>query len=66
MTTLVDPAQLGDVRGLSRARWLRLPLPKVLRGKFSLVAGIVLLAAIAVLCLGAPLFTSASPLTSTR
>jgi peptide/nickel transport system permease protein len=61
MTTLVDPAQLG-VRDLSRARWLRLPLPKVLRGKFSLVAGIVLLLAIAVLCLGAPLFTSSSPL----
>ncbi|GAB2571426.1 ABC transporter permease [Microlunatus antarcticus] len=62
MTTLVDPAQLGSVRSLGRARWLRLPLPKVLRGKFSLIAGLVLLAAIAVLCLGAPLFTSASPL----
>ena len=62
MTTLIDPAQLGDVRSLSRARWLRLPLPKVLRGRFSLVAGIVLLLAIAVLCLGAPLFTPASPL----
>ena len=62
MTTLVDPAQLGGVRQLSRARWLRLPLPKALRGRFSLVAGIVLLAAIAVMCLGAPLFTSASPI----
>lgn len=62
MTTLVDPAQLGDVRGLSRARWLRLPLPRALRGRFSLVAGLVLLLVIAVMCLGAPLFTSASPL----
>ena len=61
MTTVLDPTQLGDVRQLSRARWLRVPMPKVLRGRVSLVLGLVLLGVIAVLTLGAPLFTSWSP-----
>ncbi|GAA1850461.1 ABC transporter permease [Microlunatus capsulatus] len=60
--TVLDPTQLGpDLTAFRRVRWLRLPLPKVLRGKVSLVLGLGLLAVIAVLTLGAPLFTSWSP-----
>lgn len=61
MTTVLDPTQLGDVRRLSRAHLLRLPLPRALRGRFSLVTGVALLVVIAVLTLAAPLFTSWSP-----
>ena len=45
-------------RGLVRTQRL---LPAILRGKAALIAGTVLLLAIAVLCLGAPLFTHYSP-----
>ncbi|MGI3782190.1 MAG: ABC transporter permease [Janthinobacterium lividum] len=60
--TVLDPAQIGtDLAGLRRARLLHLPLPRVLRGRVALVLGLGLLAVIAVLTLGAPLFTSFSP-----
>jgi len=61
VTTVLDPTQLGDVRRLSRAHHFRLPLPRVLRGRVSLVVGTALLAVIAVMTIGAPLFTSWSP-----
>lgn len=43
-----------------RVRW-RLPLPHSLRGNPTLVMGLVLLGALLILILGAPLFTSHSP-----
>lgn len=43
-----------------RARW-RLPVPQRFRGSPTLVMGLVLLAALVTLILGAPLFTSHSP-----
>jgi peptide/nickel transport system permease protein len=46
---------------IKRPTAVRLPLPKAMRGKPALLTGTFLLAVIAVLCLGAPLFTSSSP-----
>jgi peptide/nickel transport system permease protein len=42
-------------------RTVRLPLPAILQGRIALWLGGLMLLAICVLCVGAPLFTSASP-----
>jgi peptide/nickel transport system permease protein len=60
--TTIDPLQLGAELPLARNRWLQVPLPGALRGRPALILGLFLLGAIAVLCLGAPLFTSWSPI----
>lgn len=63
--TAVDPAQLGSDPGrLAPQRWraLRLPVPRVISGRPALWIGVLILAAIAVLTLGAPLFTAWSPI----
>ena len=61
MTTL-EPLQLGGGEVVvGRSRWLRVPVPRALRGRPALVVGSMLLAVIAVLSFGAPLFTSWSP-----
>ena len=62
--TVVDPRQLelGTKAPLGTKRWLQVPLPAALRGRPALFIGLVMLTAIAVLCLGAPWFTDWSPI----
>lgn len=61
--TVLDPTQLGSATAVpARARWLTVPLPRLVRGRPALYLGLGLLLLIAVLCLGAPLFTSYSPI----
>lgn len=65
--TVLDPTQLGTTAALpgpalpGRARWLTVPLPRAVRGRPALYLGLFLLLVIAVLSIGAPLFTSYSP-----
>ncbi len=59
--TVLDPAQLDPGSVTGRPRWLKVPLPRAVRGRPALYLGVGLLLVIAVLCLGAPLFTSYSP-----
>ena len=59
--TTSTEAELAAVPAPKMRRTVRIPLPRVLRGKVGLWFGSILLLAICVLCIGAPLFTSASP-----
>jgi peptide/nickel transport system permease protein len=52
-----------DPQSLAPKRWriLRLRVPRLIAGRFALVAGLAMLAIIIILCVGAPLFTHWSP-----